>query len=441
MPVYNGRGLADLATGTVSVAAGATALTFSGVALMGVDPGTGATIYYAGRGDWIQIGAFAPVMIASVDSATTATLAATWPNATQTAASYAILRYSNPPTGSFAKLWQDMLAIGGDASPDTSRTIDNGVIRAKLRGGASGRAEIAVGPSGTADASLKPALQINPTTGVVSAPYGFGSGLKPGMRNLLRNPGFQINQRTVSGTVTLAAGNYGHDGVKAGAAGATYTFVEAGADVQITVTAGSIILPVEANMIDGGSYVLSHEGAAQARVWQGAGATGSGAYAPATRATPLVVAGLTANTQTNIEFSTGTVLKPQFEPGVGVTDYDRRGLHDEWVFCRRFFRAFTPKGLSGVTLSATSIMVTIALGTPMRAAPTLMLPSVDSPTYTWLVGSDGWAPQVMGTLALASPTATADGIYAPIEGFTGLPYNLPVNGNGVTPFLYANAEI
>lgn len=440
MPVYNGRGLADLTTGTVSVAAGATALTFSGVALMGVDPGTGATIYYAGRGDWIQIGAFAPVMIASVDSATTATLAATWPNATQTAASYAILRYSNPPTGSFAKLWQDMLAIGGDASPDTSRTIDNGVIRAKLRGGASGRAEIAVGPSGTADASLKPALQINPTTGVVSAPYGFGSGLKPGMRNLLRNPGFQINQRAASGTVTLAAGNYGHDGVKAGAAGATYTFTASGADVQITVTAGSIILPVEANLIDAGSYALSHEGAAQARVWQGTGTTGSGSYAAATRASPLIVTGLTANTQTNIEFSTGTILRPQFEPGGGVTDYDRRGLHDEWVFCRRFFRSFTPKGMSGITRTTTRIVIIVSFHVPMRAAPTLSLSTLDSPLYEWAVGSD-WAPAVTGTLVLESATSTIDGIFAPLDGFSGLTAGLPVVGKGLVVWLYASSEI
>lgn len=440
MPVYNGRGLADLTTGTVSVAAGATALTFSGVALMGVDPGTGATIYYAGRGDWIQIGAFAPVMIASVDSATTATLAATWPNATQTAASYAILRYSNPPTGSFAKLWQDMLAIGGDASPDTSRTIDNGVIRAKLRGGASGRAEIAVGPSGTADASLKPALQINPTTGVVSAPYGFGSGLKPGMRNLLRNPGFQINQRAVSGTVTLASGAFGHDGVKAGAAGATYTFTASGADVQITVTAGSIILPVEANLIDAGSYVLSHEGAAQARVWQGTGTTGSGSYAAATRASPLVVTGLTANVQTNVEFSTGTILRPQFEPGGGVTDYDRRSLHDELAFCRHFFCSFTPKGLSGVAYDPTIIIIMVPLHVPMRAPPTMSLSTLDSPPYAWLAGGV-WAPAVTGTLALATASSTIDGIYASLDGFSGLTAGLPVVGGGSAVWLYASSEI
>lgn len=440
MPVYNGRGLADLTTGTVSVAAGATALTFSGVALMGVDPGTGATIYYAGRGDWIQIGAFAPVMIASVDSATTATLAATWPNATQTAASYAILRYSNPPTGSFAKLWQDMLAIGGDASPDTSRTIDNGVIRAKLRGGASGRAEIAVGPSGTADASLKPALQINPTTGVVSAPYGFGSGLKPGMRNLLRNPGFQINQRSVTGTVTLADGAFGHDGVKAGAAGATYTFANVGQDVRITVTAGSIILPIGNNLIDAGSYVLSHEGAAQARVWQGAGTTGSGSYAAATRASPLIVTGLTANTQTNVEFSTGTILRPQFEPGGGVTDYDRRSLHDEWAFCRHFFCSFTPLGLSGVAYNPTVIIIMAPLHVPMRAPPTLSLSTLDSPPYAWLVGS-GWAPAATGTLALETAASTIDGIYASLGGFSGLTTNLPVVGRGSAVWLYASSEI
>lgn len=193
-------------------------------------------------------------------------------------------------------------------------------------------------------------------------------------------------------------------------------------------------------MIDAGSYVLSHEGAAQARVWQGTGTTGSGSYAAATRASPLVVTGLTANVQTNVEFSTGTILRPQFEPGGGVTDYDRRSLHDELAFCRHFFCSFTPKGLSGVAFTPTIIIIMVPLHVPMRAPPTLSLSTLDNPPYAWGVGGSV-VPAATGTLALSSPHSTIDGIYAPLDGFSGLTAGLPVFGFGPSVWLYASAEI
>lgn len=438
----NLRGIFDLTTGTVSVTSGGTVVTFSGTSLTGVDQRNGETIYFAGAGDFIKIGTgFQPVMVDSVDvSGTTLTLAAPWPNATQTNVSYYLRRYSAVPTGDFARLWNYNASLGSDTTPDTSRTVDNGSARGKLRV-QSGKFEVAIGPSGTADASLKAALQMDPATGVVNFPFGTGLGAKPSLRNKLRNPGFQINQRAVSGTVTLASGAFGHDGVKAGDAGATYTFTNVGLDMRITVTAGSVILPVEANLIDAGSYVLSHEGAAQARVWQGTGTTGTGSYVSATRASPLVVTGLTASTQTNVEFSTGTILRPQFEPGVGVGDYDRRNPADEWLYCLRFYRRMTPKGMSGVVTTATKILVVSKFHVPMRASPTLSLASTDSPLYAWLIGGSAWAPQITGGLTAASPTANPDGVYAPIDGFSGLTVGAVVVGNGSAAFLDATAEI
>ena len=435
------QGVTTYAVGTATVAANGTVVTFAGgAALQTTDPVTGVTQYAARAFDQLKIGENRPVLIASVDSATQVTLAEAWPFGAQTAQAYTIIRYSGVANGELAALMQQLLAMSTDASPSASVTVESGVGRIKLRIGATGKPEVAVGPNGTADASLKAALQMDPATGVVNVPFGTGLGAKPSLRNKLRNPSFQVNQRAVSGTVTLAAGAFGHDGVKAGAAGATYTFANVGQDVRITVTAGSIILPVEANLIDAGSYVLSHEGAAQARVWQGTGTTGSGSYAAATRASPLVVTGLTANVQTNVEFSTGTILRPQFEPGGGVTDYDRRSLHDEWAFCRHFFCSFTPKGLSGVVHNPTIIIIMAPLHVPMRAPPTLSLSTLDSPPYAWGVGS-GWAPAVTGTLTLASASSTIDGIYASLDGFSGLTAGLPVVGGGSAVWLYASAEI
>ncbi|MDR3461527.1 MAG: hypothetical protein P4L76_04330 [Beijerinckiaceae bacterium] len=204
-------------------------------------------------------------------------------------------------------------------------------------------------------------------------------GQMAGFRNRLHNGSFAINQRVVAGTVTLAAGAYGHDGVKGGSSGATYTFATSGLDTTLTITAGSLILPIEANLIEGGSYILSQSGTAQARIWQGTGYTGSGSYA----AMPLTATSLTANTQTNVEFSTGTVLRPQFEPGIAATSFERRALGVELILCQRYFQksyniasapGYAPgNGGCSITQGAPSGSCNIYLpfGVRMRSAPSV----------------------------------------------------------------------
>lgn len=66
-----------------------------------------------------------------------------------------------------------------------------------------------------------------------------------GNRNKIINGNFNINQRKVSGTVTLSAGVYGHDRWKAGASGCTYTFSASGGVTTIDITAGSLVQIVE----------------------------------------------------------------------------------------------------------------------------------------------------------------------------------------------------
>ena len=205
-------------------------------------------------------------------------------------------------------------------------------------------------------AAWRDALSVDPATGMVSLPQTAGlanglatldaSGKMPaaqlpasagaglaGFRNRLRNATFSINQRGVSGAVTLAAGAYGHDGCKAGASGCAYTFAQSGLDTTITISAGSLILAVEDKNIEGGAYRLSHAGTAQARVWQGTGYTGSGSYAAA----PFTTASLAASTQTNVEFSTGAVLRPQLEPGSTDTAFERRPHAVEAAMCQRYY--------------------------------------------------------------------------------------------------------
>lgn len=149
-------------------------------------------------------------------------------------------------------------------------------------------------------------------------------------RNKLHNALFAINQRRVAGTVTLAAGAYGHDRWKAGAAGCTYTFAASGNGTVITISAGSLEQVIEGVNVEGGAYYASWVGTAQARV-------NGGAYA----ATGFLTTGLAANTNTTIEFGIGTVSLPQFEPQqsgqTGPTTFEQRFTGSELALCQRFY--------------------------------------------------------------------------------------------------------
>ena len=234
-------------------------------------------------------------------------------------------------------------------------------------------------------ATWREAINIDPATGAVALPLtaGLANGLATldagarlpiaqmpaisfGFRNRLRNPQFSINQRAVTGTVTLAAGKYGHDGVRAGAGGCAYTFAASGLDTTITITAGSLILPVEAGMIEGGVYTLSQAGGAQARVWQGTGTAGAGAYAP----TPLTTPALAANVQTNVEFSAGSVLRPQLESGAVATSFERRPLSVELGMCQRYYFAGYAVW-QGYAAAGANCTAAVPFPVTMRAAPTI----------------------------------------------------------------------
>jgi hypothetical protein len=225
-------------------------------------------------------------------------------------------------------------------------------------------------------ATWKEAILIDRSTGLVSFPSGVGDGAPIGFRNRLRNAGFTINQREVSGTVSLAAGAYGHDGVKAGASGATYEFASSGVDVEITISSGSLVLPIEGMLIEGGDYVLSHAGTAQARIWQ---TSPSGSYA-SVPATGLAITGLTANTLTAVEFSTGTVLRPQLEPGRYRTGFERRPLGVELLVCQRYFYSWSapPNSRYGFAYcdTTTTAQAVGIMPAPMRATPTVSMSNI-----------------------------------------------------------------
>lgn len=146
-----------------------------------------------------------------------------------------------------------------------------------------------------------------------------------GNRNKIINGNFGINQRGVSGTVTLGAGVYGHDRWKAGASGCTYTFATANNVTTITITAGSLMQVIEGLNLFSGTHILSWSGTAQGRVDSGSYG-GSGVLGTAV-----------GGTNQTIEFGTGTVSKVQYEQGNVATPFEHRPYGLELALCLRYY--------------------------------------------------------------------------------------------------------
>jgi hypothetical protein len=170
MAIYGRSGLPDWNSGTATATNGSAAVTFAGANLIGTDPTTGASLYAAGRGDLFVVQGVGAKVISSVDSVNGLTLVEPWSYATQANVAYAIVRMSFPQTGAVAKALTDLYAMGTDANPELSLTIDDSTARLKLKN-LAGVPTLAVGATGTTDGSLVPALQATPA-GLVSFPQG-----------------------------------------------------------------------------------------------------------------------------------------------------------------------------------------------------------------------------------------------------------------------------
>jgi len=206
-------------------------------------------------------------------------------------------------------------------------------------------------------------------TNGVSTPNTFA------FKNRIIDGGFTINQRGYTSGTSLSSGSYGHDRWKGGASGGTYTFTQGstGVNTTITITAGSIIQVIEgANLPEGGTYVLSWTGTAQGKIGSGSfGASG-------------ITGTITAGTNTNIEFNTGTCGNVQLEVGSTATSFDYRSIGTELALCQRYyyqtwgFGTFTNVGGGNVCHVLPSPNNATANGTgtfsvSMRAAPTITL--------------------------------------------------------------------
>lgn len=240
------------------------------------------------------------------------------------------------------------------------------------------------------------ALVVDRTTGSVALP-----NTRPtSFRNRVINGNFAVNQRVVSGTVTLSANAYGHDRWKAGAGGCTYTFATSGLDTTLTITSGTLLQVIEGTVVEGGVYVASWSGTAQARVYQG---TASGTYA----ASGFATASLSAATNTTIEFGAGTLTRVQLEPGTLATAFERRD--DELRRCQRFYE----KGVFSIAPgnSATGgVWFSFLFAARKRVSPTMALGNATGGGFTSQFASSNSADgfQIGYTATAASSYFTAD---------------------------------
>lgn len=179
-----------------------------------------------------------------------------------------------------------------------------------------------------------------------------------GFRNRVVNGNFAINQGGVSGSVVLAAGAYGHDQWKAGAAGCTYTFSTSGGVNTLNITAGSLIQPIEGVSLRTGTHTLSWTGTAQGKI-------GAGSYSASG-----VTGSVTGGADTTIEFNTGTLSLVQLENGSTATVFEFMDPSTDLIRCMRYYE--TGKAVfRGYSHTAGGYGIQVYYKVEKRATPTV----------------------------------------------------------------------
>jgi hypothetical protein len=198
-----------------------------------------------------------------------------------------------------------------------------------------------------------------------------------GAKNTIINGNFGINQRGVSGTVTLSAGAYGHDRWKAGASGCTYTFATSNNVTTITITAGSLMQVIEGINLQSGTYTLSWAGTAQGRVdagsYGGSGLTGTAV----------------GGTNQTVEFGTGTVSLVQYEAGSVATPFEHRQYGQELALCMRYYE--TGNAAAGSRSGDNIAVMYSYFAATKRTTPTMAFAPTQGGTVTLSVAYLGGA--------------------------------------------------
>lgn len=165
-------------------------------------------------------------------------------------------------------------------------------------------------------------------TGAKSAKDAHISLNMRGIRNMLINADFMVNQVAYGGGATTAAGQYIYDMWKVNVSGQSAPLSASGISNTVTAPAGGLVQIIEALNVVGGICTLSWSGTATASVTQ------------ASTTTPLTSGGqvtLVAGAQCFVTFSGGTVKEPQLEAGPFQTRFDQMSPALSLIECMRYF--------------------------------------------------------------------------------------------------------
>jgi hypothetical protein len=206
--------------------------------------------------------------------------------------------------------------------------------------------------------------------------------------NIIDNSNFDINQRAVSGTVTLSAGKYGHDRWKAGASGCTYTFATSAGVRTLTISAGSLIQVIDGAELLTGTYCLSWSGTAQGKI--GAGSYGASG----------ITGSATGGSNLSIEFGTGTLSRVKFEPGAISTPYRKAKISSELMHCQRYCIAFPANRRMRANQTATNTMdFTVPVPVEMRTTPSIEVSGLEVNNLASGVVQSGFTFAVLNFMA------------------------------------------
>lgn len=201
-------------------------------------------------------------------------------------------------------------------------------------------------------------------------------------KNLLINSNFAVNQLVKTGTVTLADGQYGHDGFLAVGGACTYTFSKSNNITTITITSGYLAQKVNPVRVGGGAIVLSWGGTAQGKIddWPLTGLPL--ASGPLTRS-------VTGGASLVCVWGAGTLSLPKLEAGYIPTAFEFNSFEEDLLrcmpYCQKSYNQEIAPGYIGGSVGEFGFGVTSGTQTnagskwshafhvPMRSVPTLTL--------------------------------------------------------------------
>jgi len=230
-----------------------------------------------------------------------------------------------------------------------------------------------------------------------------------GMRNLLINPGFTINQRGyVSGTATTVANQYVLDRWLVPTIGQSLTWTDSVGVRTVTCPASGIFQFLEPSAFPGTqTYTLSWSGTASGFIYQ----VGPG-FTAVSNGGSVTIPG---NVSTYVHFTGGTVSNPQLEPGPVATAFERRPIALELAMCKRYFQWVPFHALFVATIASQNFNVPVTWS-EMRASPTVstiqadpLLSQVTSNTSTTAIYQATPYGGALGMISTAAGYAQATG--------------------------------